>query len=1275
MAGMGPSLHATCTATKNHAYYSPDAGSGSTATVNATAVSAGDLIVATAWCHTTSGDCSVSTLTVNGTTATRTSVTGILSPGNQDTGIYSGTGHGWLYYYITPVSGSLPVTATFSGTYTDAQVSFVDFSASPGCSFSHVNTWDALATTLNLTTGLDQGNATSTITGPTLTPPAGTLMVDFGDASQHVDGVNSPWSCPIYNDAENTLTGGTGGFPTQTCQFINTTNAIGYILSAPGTAISGNMPLNEVQNWQSLTASFGLSGPNSCPVGANYWNQAGTALTTLTNLGVTSCYYASKSIGSDTLYDGTTEAVSGSHGPWAHVPGMNGCTGNCASHTPAAGEGFIMRGGDTWVAADLPLIYRNTFGNGTTNNPVYIGVDQSWYAGSSWSRPIWTCGGGACGGNDDDYYRNASTSTGLILDNIEITGQKIDNTSKIFQLAGTNTILEDIYAHGWSQGTVTGGGFVFQSSLSANSNVVRYSVCDGTDTTQNMMQCVGGFWHEIAGNRMLYIANGQGGTVDLYHDNWTGPIVLNGGHQNHMQIAGLTNGSVGIIYNNIVAGPEVSGMGGAGHYWWAQGSGNSGTTWWVFNNLEYNIANGNQVNICQLGSNCGTHWVFNNTFECGSVSLGTGACMGNIAQTGTLNLINNHCIPQCSGTQSTITFPTPINDLEQTIAQAAANSSPHFDQYSESQTYPFSPVAGTNSTVNAGANESSLCTTISASNAAAGAACLNSTGYAVSYNSTAHSVSYPATTPTTRSSWDIGAYEYAPSGPRVSPTSLGPWTNTQVISTSLTASGFSGTVTWSLLSGTVPTGIGSGTGACNKTSSYTTGNTCTISGTLTAANSFSFTIRATDGTNTVDTAFSVTVNAAPSISAPATGALTAGQVSLSYSQAFTVSGGTTPVTCAISVTPTSLTWNSATCSLSGTPTTTTGSPWSFTVTPTDSNGVSGPGVSYSLTINPADTSTPAILNATPFGAGLTFPYTATIPASTSGTWQLVVYQSYNSAGATCSGGAAANCRMTGVTMSGATCTELAGAPYVNTAGGNNSWNDWWVCKGGAAGTTSLTVTTGTSQTGDAFVWEVQYANATAGQTAASQATSTTPSAPALTVGAKALLLSALHPGAAEGGSPSGIHSGNVFTSDSISDKMAFAHYTSATSGSFGAQWDQSPTATYASATYALTASVTCSISPVSIGPYTSGQPVSQQFTTAGSGCSGSWALTGNTNTGLTINSSGLVSGTAGTAGIYPVFTVSYGSTLDAMTLTINGASSGPSFSQSGRASRSGGTKP
>src|SRR5437660_9133415 len=85
--------------------------------------------------------------------------------------------------------------------------------------------------------------------------------------------------------------------------------------------------------------------------------------------------------------------------PWLHAPGMKTCSSACASANPKPGDQFIFRGGDTWHfgASTAP----STGGTwtwswsgsstgcnypGATSACIYIGVDQTWFSGSSWVR-------------------------------------------------------------------------------------------------------------------------------------------------------------------------------------------------------------------------------------------------------------------------------------------------------------------------------------------------------------------------------------------------------------------------------------------------------------------------------------------------------------------------------------------------------------------------------------------------------------------------------------------------------------------------------------------------------------------------------------------------------------------------------------------------------------------------------------------------------------------------------------------------------------------------
>jgi large repetitive protein len=138
----------------------------------------------------------------------------------------------------------------------------------------------------------------------------------------------------------------------------------------------------------------------------------------------------------------------------------------------------------------------------------------------------------------------------------------------------------------------------------------------------------------------------------------------------------------------------------------------------------------------------------------------------------------------------------------------------------------------------------------------------------------------------------------------------------------LTATGGTGTLTWSVSSGTLPAGL-------------TLSSTGLLSGTPTAAGSFPVTITVTDTTGgTASKAVTLVIAAAPSLANPTPPSAQAG---VAYSDPLAVTGGTGPFTwLATGSLPPGITLNSATGVLSGTPT--AAGLYSFTVQVTDSFG-------------------------------------------------------------------------------------------------------------------------------------------------------------------------------------------------------------------------------------------------------------------------------------------------------------------------------------------------
>lgn len=220
-----------CSVKETNADYSADNGSANTASVTANISAAGDLIAITAWCYSS---CTPASVQLGSQSAAATTVAGNPGPGNP------GTGQGYIYYVLSAMTaGPQTLTFTAKGSHTDIQTSYVDFTPSSGCTFKH---------DLDYLVGSGTGGTANT---PVISPNAGDLLFNFTYTSEHIDSVNSPWNCPIYNQPGESLT----------CEFVNTINAAAYILSAPSSSIANNMTLiHSSDSWQTLVTSFAMSG-------------------------------------------------------------------------------------------------------------------------------------------------------------------------------------------------------------------------------------------------------------------------------------------------------------------------------------------------------------------------------------------------------------------------------------------------------------------------------------------------------------------------------------------------------------------------------------------------------------------------------------------------------------------------------------------------------------------------------------------------------------------------------------------------------------------------------------------------------------------------------------------------------------------------------------------------------------------------------------------------------------------------------------------------------
>lgn len=563
-----------------------------------------------------------------------------------------------------------------------------------------------------------------------------------------------------------------------------------------------------------FSAGSAFAAGGACPTSADYVNSVSGAAVTLASFGVTSCYYVAAN-GSDSN-TGTTEAS-----PWLHSPGMQNCAGNCAAASITAGVGIIFRGGDTWHfgnstlspyagvvtgcdfnrAASAGLCFGNAALTGTSSHPVYIGVDPTWYSGSSWVRPVLT------GDNpltphpgvfqdsvtsctyqlgSNNKLVSFESSTYIIFDGFELTGlcSNANNSgSDIYvEEAGpttSNNTYERLYVHGWTHIPFSGSYLDNITLFSGNNNNGLgdshvMNVVDGSDSDPGGIEFVtyAGAYN-YAYNVFRYAANFVVTSTHVLHDNLFEHWYGEGDEQHHPNLyeengeASLTNAIYNNVFRNVCDGNNCP-VGSVGIWLFPT----AGFTTYFFNNLVYDVnLSGNYFNLGQNanGGNQGTLQIFNNTWE----DPANGVIVNcNSTFSHPFTAANNHYITDNSSQYSSpCTGGTYFTELLQTHAVADADVSPAFNQYSDSQTpYALAPVASTNSTVGTGTNEESFCTSLTGSSdpllQAAGTACESDTTYAMVYNSTSHTITFPARPSNARPSsgaWDIGAYQYSSS--------------------------------------------------------------------------------------------------------------------------------------------------------------------------------------------------------------------------------------------------------------------------------------------------------------------------------------------------------------------------------------------------------------------------------------------------------------------------------------------------------------------------------
>jgi hypothetical protein len=523
---------------------------------------------------------------------------------------------------------------------------------------------------------------------------------------------------------------------------------------------------------------------------------------------VTQFYFFDYVSGSDSNL-GTTESS-----PWQHMPSCANATGNSAAHTPAAGEGWIFKGG---VTVDYHCWPANVPWGGTSSAVDYIGPDPGWFTGSAWARPIFSGGGTSL--NADSIGGSLMMDTThhasyFVLDNIEFTGFYWSTSTNCAVQSGTcgyvsshNQLtsfsdvaweFKNLYAHNITHAAAGGSlqdqapyGLFWMPRDAASS--FHNSYIDNTDGGDDCCGAV--FTNNIYQNyfsgldNVIYNPSASSqqtnGSIFLVHDNWitnmTGTFQSGGGapHGNCIHVFGTEPSSYyELVYNNRIDCINVN----AETFEVEEDS----ATVYFFNNVVTNIGqpNGFDTSSFSGAGHGGTYTYFDITEECGLDPSPEGPC-SHLRNQPTVFHYNNFGIDNNNSGGPAIYAPsgwtgsftsspntsltcngvTTTNFGGQLICNPIGSGN-GTGNLNLTQTYPFAPLDATAAaTIGTGPSRSSLCATISGINAAAGTACLSDTTLGVAPNTSTHAVSFPDRAPIARptggTSWRNGAYEYS----------------------------------------------------------------------------------------------------------------------------------------------------------------------------------------------------------------------------------------------------------------------------------------------------------------------------------------------------------------------------------------------------------------------------------------------------------------------------------------------------------------------------------
>lgn len=517
----------------------------------------------------------------------------------------------------------------------------------------------------------------------------------------------------------------------------------------------------------------------------------------------TNIYYVDNVGGSDSNTQAQAKSKST---PWAHAPYMASWPGTVTySHT--AGDCFVFKGGDTWVNADAI----NDTAGGSSSAQDYFGVDKTWYSGSSFARPIFDAQSALTPATKMNQAADYVT-----FDNWEFIHLSCSSSSGPIAAFNSNAhhvpIITNNYFHNFtapSGGCGSDANFIatyYSYSTPPCDGLYDHNVVDGSDNSDNGYYAVNAtlpntcdtFTHNVihdvcsaistysqlvAYNLIYNISAWNSGVFNCY--------TSGGFHPDAIQTATDSDVHDNVIYN-MFCGEVVQVSPGVPQSYRGVGMGVSHPVDNIYNNVLYS----NCPVPIELGtggdpaSTSGTANIYNNTLECnGNATVGSnagGQCLSLYLNFSTLTIANNHLIcyqvvsgscESSSGTNSYCVDVSPFTCGTHTVTTLNYTQSSEVYQtvstangegYTSSETYAYSPISSTNSTVTVSAtNLTSSCSST--------VLLCSDTQYGSAQSSSNQSVagrtqnSRPST-----GSWQAGAYTFgsSSSGQPAPPTGL-----------------------------------------------------------------------------------------------------------------------------------------------------------------------------------------------------------------------------------------------------------------------------------------------------------------------------------------------------------------------------------------------------------------------------------------------------------------------------------------------------------------------